>query len=366
MAGCRIDMIRLHALPTMAWCAVVRPEGRATVLAGSLVEELHQGFFEGAWSGDYDGGRFDLADVACGTGGLCLDDHVVFSTTTDTLQALYAYRRPGELLISNSLYLLLRVSGASLRLSYLMYDVDLMTVIYGLSGYRKTIPTIPEAIALYYHCNLIVGRSLAVTVQPKPVPPPFPDFASYNAFLRTRVVNLVGNAAARARHARFRPMATVSTGYDSPACATLAGAAGCREALTFTTARSDWFRDTDDSGREVGARLHLSVSELDPCAYLHSTTLPECEFVAAGFGALDVVFSGTEERLSGTILFTGFHGDKVWCLDPHAVSSDIVRGDASGAGLTEFRLRVGFINAGIAFFGCTRHPEIHAIRPRPT
>jgi hypothetical protein len=31
------------------------------------------------------------------------------------------------------------------------------------------------------------------------------------------------------------------------------------------------------------------------------------------------------------------------------------------AELTEFRMRVGFLNASVPFFGCTRHPEIHAI-----
>src|SRR5688572_10935626 len=40
-----LRLIRLATLPPLAWCAVVRSGGEATVLAGDLVEETEQGFF---------------------------------------------------------------------------------------------------------------------------------------------------------------------------------------------------------------------------------------------------------------------------------------------------------------------------------
>ena len=68
-----------------------------------------------------------------------------------------------------------------------------------------------------------------------------------------------------------------------------------------------------------------------------------------------------EADLPGTILFTGFHGDKVWHYGNHKVSKTIIRGDASGGSLGEFRLRVGFIHLPIPFVGCLQHPSIDRV-----
>ena len=345
----------------MAWFAVVRPGPEATIVAGSMVEETDDGFFEGAWNSDFGRGQFDVADVCCGTGGRHSEGRLLFSTATDTLQALYLYRTSGALIVSNSLHLVVRVAGTELRLSYLLYDVDLMTIMHGLQSFRDTIPTKNGRIVVRYHCNLEVRADLTIAMQPKPTPPPFPDFAAYDGYLRNNVHALVENASAPARRHRFTPLATVSTGYDSPACAALASAAACTAAFTFTEAREE-YGDTNDNGRDIGAALRLRVSELDPTGHLNATTLPECEFIAAAGGADDVVFSNAETHLANSIVFTGFLGDGVWSRDERSAHTTIVRrGGISGAGLGEFRLRVGFVHAAVPFFGCTRRPEICAI-----
>jgi hypothetical protein len=78
-------------------------------------------------------------------------------------------------------------------------------------------------------------------------------------------------------------------------------------------------------------------------------------------GADDVIFSAIEDLLPGRLLYTGFHGDKVWSRGGAAPSRDIVRGDASGLSMAEFRLRVGFLNLGVPFIGCVQHPSIHEV-----
>jgi len=100
-----------------------------------------------------------------------------------------------------------------------------------------------------------------------------------------------------------------STGYDSPACAVLARAAGCREAVTFTRARSD-FPDTADSGAGLANLLGLSVEEYDPENYRLIKGSPEVEFIATGLGADDTIFAVLERKLPGRLLLTGYHGDK--------------------------------------------------------
>ena len=70
-----------------------------------------------------------------------------------------------------------------------------------------------------------------------------------------------------------------TSGYDSPTCAVLARAAGCTEAITFTSARGD-FAEREDSGHRVANHLGLSCTERDPKAYLSRDDCPEAEFVA--------------------------------------------------------------------------------------
>jgi hypothetical protein len=90
-------------------------------------------------------------------------------------------------------------------------------------------------------------------------------------------------------------------------------------------------------------------------AYVRKPNFPEAE---CSGGPSE--FSSLDHELVRTTLFVGFHGDKVWDLNS-TPSRSIVRGDASGFGLTELRLRVGFILMAVPFIGCTSHPSIHRI-----
>jgi hypothetical protein len=61
------------------------------------------------------------------------------------------------------------------------------------------------------------------------------------------------------------------------------------------------------------------------------------------------------------VVFTGFHGDKVWDRKTHDLGPEIVRSDASGTDLTEYRLWVGFVNCAVPYLGVRQINDIHAI-----
>jgi hypothetical protein len=61
------------------------------------------------------------------------------------------------------------------------------------------------------------------------------------------------------------------------------------------------------------------------------------------------------------VVFTGFHGDKVWDKHTRALGPDIVRGDTSGSDLAEYRLEVGFVNCPVPYWGVRQIRDIHAI-----
>ncbi len=107
--------------------------------------------------------------------------------------------------------------------------------------------------------------------------------------------------------------------------------------------------------------MGLQVTEYHRDAYLDGNNFPEAEFLALGTGGEDVVMMPLQDVLAAKLFFTGYHGDKVWNCNNTKVSTDIIRGDASGVSLAEFRLRLGFIHLPVPFLGCIQHPSIHAI-----
>jgi hypothetical protein len=347
-------------LPTLAWMVELTPD-RALFEHGTGVEADEGYLVEGAWSGEFPRRDFPAALTFAGTGVRVVGSDLVFATPTNTLHPLFFLRTRQRLLGSNSLPFLLARAGEDIEPRYTHYQFDLMSVMYGLRRYRRRIPTrsgTPVHVA--YHCNVRIDRDLRLTATPKPAPAPFADYAAYARFLASEVTAVTRNAQHSDRRVRYRPLTTISSGYDSPACAVLACGAGCRHAVTFARARAD-YGSQDDSGRRIADTLGLAVTEHDPPGSRAISPALLADFLVTGMGGDDIVFAALESWLPGGLLYTGFHGDKVWARVNDTVGPDIVRGDASGASMAEFRLRVGFVNFAIPFIGSVQHPAIHAI-----
>ena len=348
-------LTRTTALPRLAWCArITKGAPEVIVDAGTYVEGDACFFVESAWSGDFDLREFPEALTFCGTGGVIRGDEIIFCTPTHSLQALYLLRQRDTVTVSNSLVFLLQRCGDDIDLRYMSYDLDLMSIMFGVTEYTKHVPTRAGNRAhLFYNCNLRVTSDLQLREQPKQEPASFEDFQAYRDFLQQQVVAVIGNAVDDRRKVRYKPLATVSSGYDSSACAVLGRAAGCTEAVTLNTARSG----ESDSGRPIGELLGLTVSEFDSKAFLQRTDQAEAEFHATGYGGDDCVMIPLEGVLPARLLLTGYLGDKMW--NRHSkVGPHMARGDPGGASLNEFRLRVGFLNLPVPFIGCTRHASI--------
>jgi hypothetical protein len=177
---------------------------------------------------------------------------------------------------------------------------------------------------------------------------------------------IVANAQAPERLVRYEPIATISTGYDSPAAALIARRAGCRLAVTFRTAVRyfDDGSEVDDSGAAIGERLGLEVLEYSRHAHLEGDDGAAPEFASCG-DAYDLHMSALEDRLRGAMLVTGTAGDRVWNRLNTDERQNMRRGDPSGTGMGEFRLRVGFLHAPPPFFGAMGLPNIVAISRSP-
>jgi hypothetical protein len=185
--------------------------------------------------------------------------------------------------------------------------------------------------------------------------PRCPDFAAYRAMLAAETAALFANAADPARGRRFRPIATVSSGYDSVAAAVIARDAGCTEALTWREA-SMAEPGTLDSGEDIAARLGLAVTALTTHAYRARTDLPEIEFIAAGYGGPQAMMAGSEPQLAGALLVTGFAGDQLW--DRDFARRRAPRGPAicGGFSAVNFHLRLPALAVAVPMIGMADDP----------
>jgi hypothetical protein len=170
---------------------------------------------------------------------------------------------------------------------------------------------------------------------------------------------LAENMATKRRYP-YTMLSTLSSGYDSPAVTVLARQVGCVETLSLDRARDG----DEDSGAAIANILGLR-SLVVPRDAWRAMTLPEIPFMAGSPRGAEVVFKPAEHDLAGRVLFTGFHGDKMWAKDTQDLSEHIVRGDNSGLGFSEYRLWVGFIHCPVAFWGAQQIRDVHAISNSP-
>ncbi|SFU51567.1 hypothetical protein SAMN05216339_103155 [Nitrosomonas eutropha] len=341
--------------PPLAWIALCSEKNSAvTVWHGNRVETHDHWFCEAVWPGAFEEGNFDQTDLVAGTGGRCRDGSIVFVAPGNTTDRILSLLTDKGLFVSNSLACLLAVSGAEINLTYPDYYKDFTSIIYGLSRYKRTILTSLGDIQIMMF-GYIVWDSNKVAYIPRTLTRRnFSSFARYEQFLQENLNKLADNIAARSRKHGYQFLATASSGYDSPAIAALAYKAGCKDALCID---KDRFGEAEN-GDQVAAYLGLNPVCIARDAWRELDRV-ETFFLAADGTAEAVSLASAEAELSGRVLLTGYHGDKIWAKDTKDLGEDVVRGDSSGLSLTEYRLWAGFIHCPITFWGVQQIRDIN-------
>jgi hypothetical protein len=288
-----------------------------------------------------------------------------FVTPTHMLERIHAIEVGDHLIVSNSLPFAIAEAEDDVDTRYKYYHFDLMT---NMRGYRRYLPSIRlksgRELRVFFHANVIVDKTLHVKVEEKRLPPVFSSYDHYLSVLRDAVRDVDANAKDAARKQTYTPLATISSGYDSPAVALLACEVGCDEAITFGKARPG-YDEEDDSGRDIADVLGLRVVEFDRLGYRSLDSYPEAEFLAYGAGGEEVVFAPLADKLAGRVLYTGYLGDAVWNRVSSRVNTDLLMLYPGGSSLGEFRIRAGFIHFPLPTIGYIRHPSIYAISNSP-
>jgi hypothetical protein len=308
----KMEFQEVSKLPELSWVAKVG-SNKVLVWHGAAVERCSSGFVEGVWDAEFFVDGFLDAAVLVGSGGRLVDHDVVFGTATHPLSPLFAVRHARSIYVSNSLALLLVRSGEQLSAYYRYYVLDELRHQDDPDAAHSRVPLASGREAIrFLKTNLRITQDLRLTTSAKSPLPPVATYDQYRSFLAETLKRLFENGACSGRRQAFRPVVSISSGYDSTACAVLAREAGCSEAITFSFGRTGNDRSVSpDSGLDTARRLGLSVTEYDRYAYMSSDALPEPEYLAAG-SLDDVVWWAGREQLKHSILLTGTHGDWVW------------------------------------------------------
>ncbi|MCA8959805.1 MAG: hypothetical protein KDC38_04805 [Planctomycetes bacterium] len=356
---------RAHSqLPRLAWCLILtRGSDEAVVHHGPWVATGDGFLVDGVWDAEFAAGDFDRSSLFCGTGARVRGDRWVVSAPCHPFERLHAISVDDRLIVSPSLSFALEASGRRLSFDFVPYQTQLLHLVTSIAHNVGSAPLADGAtVRLFHYRNLEIDRDLSIRVVAKSEPTPPTDYADYERFMIESLRALAENAADPSRGQRFEPLTTVSSGYDSTACAALSTELGGTHALTIRTARSD---DTD-SGAPVARALGLEVTEFERDTYKGKSGFPEAEFVACGDLGQDLVMLAFEEALPGKMLLTGFHGDTVWGRKPRGGAvHDLRRPDAAGCSLSEYRARVGFLHVPVPCLGGVHLPEICAISNAP-
>lgn len=301
---------RLPGLPALSWAADIHPDLSASAICGSAVEANDRGLIAGAWAGDFDDHGFPTAATSTGTALTVSRDQILVSCGTAGSAPLYFCRDGDRLVVSNTLAFALAAAGDRLVRENPYYVNDFCTYFFGNDRHRHTVGTEGGRLSIFYG-PIVVGKDRKLARAPFPDAPSFGDFHSYRAYLAAQTALIFANAADAARRKRYLPLATVSSGYDSTACAVIAREAGCREGITFGEP-ADRPDSAEDSGLEVGTQIGLSMSQYKTFAYKERNDLREIQFVASSFSAGEVSLSSAADALEGRLIVNGLGGDWLW------------------------------------------------------
>jgi hypothetical protein len=349
----KLDIAHDARLPPLAWLLChERGDDRARVLAGASVRVAGDAFWEGVNPCFQRPEQTPQHHFPLCTGCVARSGEIVAFTPGHIFDRLFLIRRDGRLFLSNALPFALRAAGAQLN----PRDLLLHWRFGVIQAHRQSAPLERGIVEFFHNTNIVVGQGHQVRCEPKPPSPDFNSFADYRAAMEAYLREISDALQDENSSARYEPVSTISSGYDSTAAAVLAQSIGAKRTLTISDSR--YGEADDDSGAAIAERLGMSVSTRMRDDYRQSGFEAERLFYTCGIPE-DIIFYSFREELRGTLLFTGHKGDTMWDRNGHPVGSWSL--DPGGATMQCFRLRTDFVHFPPAFFGWARHKKVIAI-----
>jgi hypothetical protein len=344
----------LPDLPCLAWIAYAPLSGGTIkVQHGKFVELFEDSIVEGCWDGAFSENNFHNCENLFGSGIKITEDGVFFCSSLAMVDRLIYARYRDQLIVSNSLVVLLASTNAALDPKHDYYN-ECYGSLKGILKYQKEFRVLHPEIENFvqvYSSNLALSKG-GIKQSPRSLPRHIENFDHYYALLRLSLKKIRENARSDSRRFPLRFYSTLSSGYDSTAVTCLASDIDVTTCFTTKPGMSRKSRQMED-GIKIADILQMDYVLLDPED--SSVSANEAWFLAPTYEGCEVIFDRMvtyiEKSNEPSIVLTGYHGDKVWDrrLKGEYLSDEIVRGDTSGLNLSEVRLKSGFINVAVPF-----------------
>jgi len=350
----KIDVLeRKTCLPPLAWALSLGETVR--LVCGSGVDIGDQAFFEGAWCGEFDTFRFDLAHEVFGTGARLTPEGWLMVPPSHPLECIYVLHDVEKKWhASNSLAFLAAITD----FDFLSYNRDLakrlVSIVTGVPPFPFSIKTSKGTLYLLYSDNALLSST--IEIRPKAATPDFRTFEDYRNYLHDVCKAAAANARNPHRIKAYELLCSLSSGYDSAASAVLAKECGCNKAMTF----SPFEGGIDDSGAKVAHVLKLNVIERQRPRTDEGYESYTPEFFSNGTQGEEVIFAAFGDILQGSLFVGGFHGDRIWDMR-FPPDSNLVTESLSGTTLGEFRLEKNFFQLPLPFVGARNHAAVKNI-----
>lgn len=297
-------------LPKLGWAMVVRKQSsKIDVYCGSQVERRNEWFVSGVWDGEFEKADFSSAEFFCATGVKIENEAIVVYSPTHERQRICYFEKSDSITFSNSIPLLLSVTGESIDKNCDQYEKILCSILWGTKEYTKDI-TISKGRCLkqIFCADTVLDSKLNVCVNPKPLHREFVDFKDYYDSITFVCEKIAENGLDRNRKFKYEMAATASSGYDSSACAAILRKAGCNTLMTFKGGFYD-----EDSAVTIAKQLGYSnIIERGYHDYIEKKNCKDAEYFVNGDVGVYLQFSAFEDDFAGHIVSIGTSGSYIW------------------------------------------------------
>lgn len=358
--------IEHEKLPKLGWCMKIR-KGVSEVIVhvGEYVEGTQDWFVSGVWDGAFAEADFANADFLCATAVKRNDSGLTVYSPTHERQRFCYIRYEEEMLFSNSIPLLLAVSGEKFDVDCDQYEKILCSILDGTKDYGREIPLAKGRTMYQIFCaDITVDDALQMTYTRKPRHRDFVDFEDYYNTLVAMCARVRDNGLDESRKQKYELITTASSGYDSSTCAAIAKAVGCDTLLTFKGGKYD-----ADSAVEIGKQLgYGNIIERGHHDFRCKQNLIDAEYFVSGDIGAYLQFSAFEDDFADHIVFSGTSGSYIWDKDAD-VNEDSVRYNynyyTSNLSFAENALIKGYIFFPLPLYGSSAVCSIQKITNTP-
>ncbi len=309
-------------MPKLGWTMQInKGSSDVYVNVGDFVEICEDWFVSGVWDGNFKTGNFENANFLCATAAKKVSDRITVYSPTHERQRFCYIAYEDRIIFSNSIPLLLAVSGESIDVNCDQYEKILCAILSGTKKYEREIP-IANGKSIYqvFCADVTVDEELNVTYKRKSKHRDFIDYDDYYDTLLRMCERVRDNGLDENRRHKFTLTTTASSGYDSSTCAAIAKKVGCDTLLTFKGGRYD-----EDSAVDIGKQLgYENIVERGCQDFKTKKDCIDAEYFVCGDIGAYLQFSAFEDDFAGKIVFSGTSGSYIWDKDGE-VNEDSVR-----------------------------------------